>query len=163
MIQKEISAVRASADEEYDLKLQEVQKEINKAIEEANRQRETIQRQISGLHSQQSSLGFFKGKEKRALQVHIDEMQSYLNKVPSQQIIREGYQSRIAQINIEKKEFIDRRSLEIRSCYPLPILAAPSFSIETATASSFMLMILITPSQLKCTCLFRKTLSQKPR
>ena len=122
MIQKEISAVRASADEEYDLKLQEVQKEINKAIEEANRQRETIQRQISGLHSQQSSLGFFKGKEKRALQVHIDEMQSYLNKVPSQQIIREGYQSRIAQINIEKKEFIDRRSLEIRSCYPLPIL-----------------------------------------
>lgn len=121
-IQDEVSAAKTSVDEEFDPKLRGIQREINEAIDEANRQREAIQRQISDLRSQQSALGFFKGKEKKALQGQIDEAQSRLSKIPSQQDIQAGYQPKISQINSEKQETLNKRSAEIRSRYTMPKL-----------------------------------------
>ena len=91
-------------------------------INESNRQREDIQRQISDLRSQQSSLGFFKGKEKKILQTQIDDAQFRLKKVPSQQEIQTRYKPRIDQIYAEKQTAIDRIKSDIQSRYTLPKL-----------------------------------------
>lgn len=119
-IQEELSAATASIGEEYDTKLRGIQREINEAVNEANRQRDGIQRQISDLRGQQSSLGFFKGKEKKALQVQINEAQTHLNKIPSQQDIQARYQPQITQINSEKQAAINKAKAEIQSRYTLP-------------------------------------------
>lgn len=119
-IQEELSAATASIGEEYDAKLRGIQREINEAVNEANRQRDGIQRQISDLRGQQSSLGFFKGKEKKALQVQIDEAQTHLSKIPSQQDIQARYQPQITQINSEKQAAINKAKAEIQSRYTLP-------------------------------------------
>ena len=121
-IQDEVSAAKTAVDEEFDPKLRGIQREIKEAVDEANRQREAIQRQISDWRSQQSALGFFKGKEKKALQVQIDEAQSRLSKIPSQQDIQAGYQQKISQINSEKQEALKKKSAEIRSRYTMPKL-----------------------------------------
>lgn len=121
-IQDEVSAAKTAVDEEFDPKLRGIQREIKEAVDEANRQREAIQRQISDWRSQQSALGFFKGKEKKALQVQIDEAQSRLSKIPSQQDIQAGYQQKISQINSEKQEALNKKSAEIRSRYTMPKL-----------------------------------------
>ena len=119
-IQEELSAATASIGEEYDAKLRGIQREINEAVNEANRQRDGIQRQISDLRGQQSSLGFFKGKEKKALQVQIDEAQTHLSKIPSQQDIQARYQPQITQINSKKQAAINKAKAEIQSRYTLP-------------------------------------------
>lgn len=118
--EEELSAATASIGEEYDTKLRGIQREINEAVNEANRQRDGIQRQISDLRGQQSSLGFFKGKEKKALQVQINEAQTHLNKIPSQQDIQARYQPQITQINSEKQAAINKAKAEIQSRYTLP-------------------------------------------
>ena len=119
-IQEELSAATAYIGEEYDTKLCGIQREINEAVNEANRQRDGIQRQISDLRGQKSSIGFFKGKEKKALQVQINEAQTHLNTIPSQQDIQARYQPQITQINSEKQAAINKAKAEIQSRYTLP-------------------------------------------
>lgn len=121
-IQEEIDIRVGRLSEEYDLRLNSVQREINEEMSEANRQRESIERQISDWRSQQSSLGFFKGKEKKALQAQIDEAQSQLNNIPTQQQIQAKHQPTIDKINDEKRAEIDRISAEVRAQYTMPKL-----------------------------------------
>ena len=90
-IQEEVSSATSPIEDDYEFKFRGIQREIDEAVAESNRQRESIQRQISDLRSQQSSLGLFKGKEKRALQAQIDEAQSSLNKIASQADIQAKY------------------------------------------------------------------------
>ena len=45
------------------------------------KKKKTVNKQISNLRSEQSSLGFFKGKEKKALQAQIDELNARLPKI----------------------------------------------------------------------------------
>ena len=119
-IQDEESVAALSIDKEYDAKIHEIQRVNDETINAAIRQRETIQHQISDLKNQRSSLGFFRGKEKKALLAQIDDAQSRLNIIPSQKEIQARFQSQIEQLNAEKNEAFDRRSKEIRSRYTLP-------------------------------------------
>ena len=121
-IQEEIDLKVAQLSEGYDSRLSGIQREINEEISECNRQRESLERQISDWRSQQSSLGFFKGKEKKALQAQIDEAQNRLSAIPTQQQIQEKHQPAINQVNADKKAEIDRISAEVRSQYPMPKL-----------------------------------------
>ena len=121
-IQEEIEQITRRLSEDFDSRLNGVQREINEDISECNRQRESIERQISDWRSQQSSLGFFKGKEKKALQAQIDDAQSRLNGIPTQQQIQAKHQPKIDQINTEKKAEYDRISAEVRSKYTMPKL-----------------------------------------
>ena len=63
-IQEEVTSVTSPIEDDYAYKFRGIQREIDEAAAESKRQRENIQRQISDLRSQQSSLGLFKGKEK---------------------------------------------------------------------------------------------------
>lgn len=121
-IQEDIATITAPITDEYDSKIRGVQRELDEAIGDTDRERESIQRQISDLRSQQSALGFFKGKEKRALQAQIDEAQSRLSAVPSQQDIQSRYQPMINQINADKQAAISQATEDIKSKYTLPKL-----------------------------------------
>lgn len=121
-IQEKVASATAAIDDEYASKLDEIQREFDEAVAESNRQRENIQRQISNLRSQQLSLGFFKGKEKKALLMQIDKAQTLLNSITSQQAIQSRYQPQIIQINAEKQAAIDNATAEIHSRYTLPKL-----------------------------------------
>ena len=121
-IQEEIDLKTSRISENFDSRLKSVQREINEESSECRRQRESIERQISDWRNQQSSLGFFKGKEKKELQAQIDEAQSRLNTIPTQQQIQTKHQPKIDQINAEKKAEYDRISAEVRSGYIMPKL-----------------------------------------
>ena len=102
--------------------MNDIQREINEEVSKCNRQRESIERQISDWRSRQSSLGFFKGKEKKALQAQIDEAQNRLNAIPTQQQIQANHQHAINRVNADKKAEVDRISAEVRSQYVMPKL-----------------------------------------
>ena len=121
-INDEIGSVQSCIDEKYAPKLHDVQKEIDVAILEANHQRECIEQEISDLQSRLSSLGFFKGKEKKAIQSQIDEAQKRLTGVSSTKDIQLIYQPKIDQINTEKQKSIDNAISEVRKKYPFPQL-----------------------------------------
>lgn len=121
-IQEEIDTQVSRLSEDYDSRLNGIQREINEEVSECNRQRESIERQISDWRSQQSSLGFFKGKERKVLQAQIDEAQNRLNAIPTQQQIQANHQPAINQVNADKKAEIDRISAEVRSQYVMPKL-----------------------------------------
>lgn len=121
-IQDEIASKTKIVLEEFDARLRDVQREIDKAIAENNRERDAIELQISDLRRQQSSLGFFKGKEKKALQVQIDKAQICLNVTLSQEQIQANYQPKIAQIHTEKQAEIDKITAQVQAKYPLPKL-----------------------------------------
>ena len=121
-IESEIAVAIVSIEEEYNYKLRGIQREIDEAVAEANRQRDSLEKQISDLQSRQSSLGFFKGKEKKALQAQIDEAQSSLYNIKSQYSIESSYQPQINQLNDEKQKAIDAATSDVRSKYVLPKL-----------------------------------------
>ena len=121
-IQEEVTSVTSPIEDDYAYKFRGIQREIDEAAAESKRQRENIQRQISDLRSQQSSLGLFKGKEKRALQAKIDEAQSSLNKIASEADIQAQYQPQISKLNAEKAAKIESITAEIKSKYPMPKL-----------------------------------------
>ena len=109
--------------DEYDFKIKKgLTREIIEEISECKRQFENIERQIANWRSQQSSLGFFKGKEKRALQAQIDEAQSNLNAIPTQSEIQAKHQPTINQINADKKAAIERIASQVQSQYTMPNL-----------------------------------------
>ena len=121
-IQEEIDINIEALSEEYDLRLNSIHREIIEEISECKRQFENIERQIANWRSQQSSLGFFKGKEKRALQAQIDEAQSNLNAIPTQSEIQAKHQPTINQINADKKAAIERIASQVQSQYTMPNL-----------------------------------------
>lgn len=121
-IQEEVDSRAGQLSESFDSRLGGIQREINEEISENNRQMESIERQISEWRSQQSSLGFFKGKEKKVLQAQIDEAQNRLNAIPTQQQVQAKHQPTINQINADKKAEIDRITAEVRSQYTMPKL-----------------------------------------
>lgn len=119
-IQEEVSSATSPIEDDYAYKFRGIQREIDEAVAESNRQRENTQRKISDLRSQQSSLGLFKGKEKRALQAQIDEAQGSLNKIASEADIQAKYQPQISQLNAEKAAKIESITAEIKARYPMP-------------------------------------------
>ncbi len=119
-IQKEISVEIALIDKEFEPELLRIQRIISDALNEREKQHESVEHHISELLSQQSTLGFFKIKEKKALQEKIDELQSFLNQVPSEKDIQEKYQSEIEQINKKRGEVIKKMEEEIRHRYSMP-------------------------------------------
>lgn len=121
-IQEEIDSRVSQIADDYESRLNEIQMELNKEISECNKQREEIERQINDLRSQKSSLWFFKGKEKKALQAQIDDAQNRLNTIPTQQHIQAKYQPTIDQVNSEKKTEINQITIEVKSLYPMPRL-----------------------------------------
>ena len=121
-IQEEIDLRVSQLSEEYDPLLNGIRREINEEISECKRQRESLERQINEWYNQQSSLGFFKGREKKALQVQIDEAKRRLNALPTQQQIQANHQPAINQINADKQAAIERITAEVRSQYPMPKL-----------------------------------------
>ena len=121
-IQEEIDLRVSQLSEEYDPLLNGIQREINEEISECKRQRESLERQINEWYNQQSSLGFFKGREKKALQVQIDEAKRRLDVLPTQQQIQANHQPAINQINADREAAIERITAEVRSQYPMPKL-----------------------------------------
>lgn len=119
-IQKEVSSTADSLSDEYDARIHVIQREMNEAIDIANKQRELIQNEVSDLLKKQSTLGFFKGKEKKVLQVQINEMQNRLNAVVAQQQIQSNYQSEVEKISQYKKEAIDKVVAQAYSKYTMP-------------------------------------------
>ena len=119
-IQEEIDSKTAIVAEDYDSKLQGIQREINEVIAENTRKRDGFKRQISDLRNQQSSLGFFKGKEKKALQAQIDELQRQMDALASESTIRSNFQPKIDEINRAKRIELDKVTAEVRSGYTMP-------------------------------------------
>jgi len=121
-IQDELSSATNVINDEYEPKLRGIQREVDESVSESNRKRDSIQRQISELRTQQASLGFFKGKEKKAIQVQIDDLQNQLQKIDSATDIQARYQPQISQLNTEKAKRIDAIAAEIKAKYPMPKL-----------------------------------------
>jgi len=105
---------------EYDSRIQGIQREMDEKITVANRERGFIQNEISDLRSRQSSLGFFKGKEKKALQAQIDAAQKRWDAVLSPEQIQSHYQLMISKIASEKKGEVDKVLNEVRARYAAP-------------------------------------------
>ena len=121
-ISDEIVAKSASVSEEYDYQLRGIQREIDEANAENDRKRQGLEQQISEWNRQKSALGFFKGKEKKALQAQIDDAQSKINAIPSKQQVQSSFQAKINQINGAKQAAIDKVTAEVRSQYTMPKL-----------------------------------------
>ena len=119
---KEVDSKTASIEEQFAPRFHSVQREIDDAVAASDRQRNAIQGKIDDLRRQQSSLGFFKGKEKRALQEQIDEQQGLLKKIPTASDIQKQFQPQIDQINSEKQVEIETVTAEVYSRYILPRL-----------------------------------------
>ena len=109
-----------SVSQEYDPQIHSLQNEMDEAIAAANRQRDAIQSEISSLQNQKNALNFLKIKEKRALQVQIDEAQARWNGVMSPQQIQSQYQPRIDVLTDKKKEAIDTILKKVRSKHTMP-------------------------------------------
>ena len=121
-ISDEIVAKSASVSEEYDYQLRGIQREIDEANAENDHKRQDLEQQISEWNRQKSALGFFKGKEKKALQAQIDDAQSKINAIPSKQQVQSSFQAKINQINGAKQAAIDKVTAEVRSQYTMPKL-----------------------------------------
>lgn len=121
-ILEEIASASAPVSDEFDSKLRGIQREINESVNEANHQRDRIQKQISDLRNRQSALGFFKGKEKKALQAQIDDAQSQLQGIKSQRDIEASFDPKIRQLNAEKQKALDTVASEVRAKYTMPKL-----------------------------------------
>ena len=121
-IKEEVDYRVSGISENYDSRIRGVQREIDEEISENNRQKESIQRQISDWRTQQASLGFFKGKEKKALQAQIDDAQNRLNAIPTNDQVKQKHQSVINQINAERQAEVDKITAEVRSQYTMPRL-----------------------------------------
>ena len=121
-ISDEIVAKSASVSEEYDYQLRGIQREIDEANAENDSKRQGLEQQISEWNRQKSALGFFKGKEKKALQAQIDDAQSKINAIPSKQQVQSSFQAKINQINGAKQAAIDKVTAEVRSQYTMPKL-----------------------------------------
>lgn len=119
-ISDEIATKSASVSEEYDYQLRGIQREIDEANAENDRKRQGLEQQISEWNRQKSGLGFFKGKEKKALQAQIDDAQSTINAIPSKQQVQSSFQAKINQINGAKQAAIDKVTAEVRSQYTMP-------------------------------------------
>lgn len=119
-ISDEIATKSASVSEEYDYQLRGIQREIDEANAENDRKRQGLEQQISEWNRQKSGLGFFKGKEKKALQAQIDDAQSKINAIPSKQQVQSSFQAKINQINGAKQAAIDKVTAEVRSQYTMP-------------------------------------------
>lgn len=121
-IKDETNAKVISVYEEYNIKLRSIQREIEEENAENERKKQELERQISNLRSQQASLGFFKSKEKKALQIQIDAVQEKINAIPSAQQVQSSFQSRIDQMNNAKRSEADKVIAEVRSHYTMPRL-----------------------------------------
>lgn len=119
-ISDEIATKSASVSEEYDYQLRGIQREIDEANAENDRKRQGLEQQVSEWNRQKSGLGFFKGKEKKALQAQIDDAQSTINAIPSKQQVQSSFQAKINQINGAKQAAIDKVTAEVRSQYTMP-------------------------------------------
>lgn len=119
-IQSEAAPQIEMISEEFESQIREIQRKMNEVIKEADKKREVIQGEISDLHREQSSFGFFKRKEKKELQKKIDETQKRLDSVVSSQQIQSDFQPRIDKINREKLAAIDKAVKEIRAKYKMP-------------------------------------------
>ena len=121
-MQEEVDARVSVIYDKYESRLKEVQAELDKALNETDQQRSTIQEKISSLRNQQASLGLFKGKEKKALQIQIDKEEFHLGQIPSKVKIQTQYQPRINQIKEEKRAEVIQIETEVKAKYPLPTL-----------------------------------------
>lgn len=119
-IQTEALPIINSITTEFDIKIQGLQIELNEAIDAVNRKREETEKIISDLRSKQCSLGFFKGKEKKMLQVQIDETQNTLNTLATQQQIQSEYQQRINKLVRDRQAAVDGAFSDIRKNYIMP-------------------------------------------
>lgn len=119
-INGEIAEKVAGISEEFDSQLRGIRREIDGVNAENNRQRENYEQQISDWRRQQSSLGFFKGKEKRALQAQIDDAQRKIDAISSVQQVEASFQTRINQVNVARNTAVNNISAEVRVKYPMP-------------------------------------------
>ena len=67
------------------------------------------------LESRRASLGIFKGKEKAAITSQISDIDAQLGKIETDQMIRDRYQPRFAEINNQEETEIRKVSEEIKS------------------------------------------------
>lgn len=121
-IQEEVDYRVSRISENYESRKRGVQREIDEEISENNRNKESIQRQISEWRAQQASLGFFKGKEKKALQAQIDDAQNRLNAIPTNEQVKLKHQTVMDQINAERQAEVDRIPEEVSAQYTVPRL-----------------------------------------
>lgn len=110
----------AVVSEEFDSKLSGIRREINEENAKNSRQKQRLEQQISDWRSQQSSLGFFKGKEKKALQAQIDDAQRKIDALFTPAQVEASFQDRINQVNAEKQTAIEKIKSEVRSQYTMP-------------------------------------------
>jgi hypothetical protein len=104
--------------EGIDAQIMKVRKEIDSEIAESHAQQESLDREISDLRTKQSSLGFFKVKEKKVLQDQIDAVQSKKDRIATQQQIEEKYLPITGQLESEKQAEIDKIHSEFHTRYP---------------------------------------------
>ena len=121
-IQAEVNIVSQPIVEEYSAKIQEMQAKIQSVSADGNRNRAELQNQIAQLQRQQSSLGIFDGKGKKAIQQEIDNRKAQLNRIASSQQIEASYQAAISQMVEEQNAILNRITNEVKAKYPLPRL-----------------------------------------
>lgn len=118
--QKEIESRTARIEEQFEPRYRSVQRAVDEAVATEDMQRAEIQWKISDLRKQLSSLSFFKGKEKKALQELIDEQQKLLKKILTPTDIQKQFQPQIDQINAEKQIEIETATADVYSKFILP-------------------------------------------
>ena len=80
------------------LQCEELKKSMQRELQEVNDMRLNLEQKKNILHNEMASLGFFMLKEKRAIKEKISIVETQLVKVPSEQTVKQDYQSRINQV-----------------------------------------------------------------
>lgn len=110
----------ARLEEEFDAKIKDVQRKIEEEISINKGARDSFDDEISNLYNQKASLGLFKGKEKKAIQIKIDEIQNKMNQIESEPQVQNKYQNQLNQINREKRAEVNKITADIGSKYTMP-------------------------------------------
>lgn len=94
-----------------DVRIRETNSEINKYDE---------QRRI--LKRQKNSLGLFKGKQKAEIKNQIDILIAKINSLPTEESIRDEYQTKFNKIDMDAKTKILETEKKIKEKYVMPKL-----------------------------------------
>ena len=97
----------------YDSRIQEIKKERDETIVPSRKEKYDIEDKIELLSTQQAKFGFFKGKEKKKLELQINELKSHLHELEDsiqleEQEIRENCNTKIESIEEEMKPLKDK-------------------------------------------------------
>lgn len=122
IIQAEIAKQSKPICEEYDLNIKKLNEKMNDEIVENEKKTAPIEEEITNLKREKTSLGLFRGKEKKKIQESIDALLKRLNTIGTTEDIRKKYKIQFDFLAKKQTENLAVMKEEIRAKYVMPKL-----------------------------------------